>query len=46
MAMAGRTAAVSLGSDDMLGMKSSGSSGGSAATVSMARCWGLEAYLL
>lgn len=36
MAMAGRTAVLSLASDDMFGMKSSGSSGGRAATVSMA----------
>ena len=36
IAMAGRTAVPSFGSDDMLGIKSSGSSGGSAATVSMA----------
>lgn len=35
MAMAGSTAVPSLGSDDMLGMNSSGSSGGSAATESM-----------
>ena len=35
MAIAGRTAAPSFGSDDMFGMKSSGSSGGSAATESM-----------
>lgn len=36
MAMAGSTAVQSLASDDILGMNSSGSSGGSAATVSMA----------
>lgn len=35
MAMAGSTAPPSCGSDEMLGINSSGSSGGNAATVSM-----------
>lgn len=35
MAMAGSTAVLSLASDDMLGINSSGSSGGRAATVSI-----------
>lgn len=37
MAMAGSTAVLSLASDDILGINSSGSSGGRAATVSMTR---------
>ena len=37
MAMAGRIVAPSLASDEMLGIKSSGSSGGNVATVSIPR---------